>query len=703
MKAEKASVDGNAELRRLLNLDRKSIPADGGEQFNRLVFASSPYLLQHAENPVGWYPWGEEAFARAETEDMPIFLSIGYATCHWCHVMAHESFADPEVAEVMNRYFVAIKVDREERPDIDDRYMNVSQMMTGSGGWPLNIVMTPDRRPFYAATYIPKTPRQGMPGVVELLMKLAELWRTERDRIEESCASIMAALTRLGGPAPAQLPGDSILADAYGQLRQMYDETWGGFGTSPKFPMPHYLQFLLRIWRRTGDASPLAMVTTSLIHIRQGGIFDQIGFGLHRYSVDRQWLIPHFEKMLYDQAMIILACIEAFQATGSRDFLKMAEEIAGYVLEEMTGPKGGFYAAQDADTEGEEGKYYVWTPAEIGAVLGDDAAFCCRLLGGTVSGNFEGRTILNLPLSIEEFARREGVTPDMLEADLSRWRKQLLEARSERVRPFRDEKVLTAWNGLMIASLARLHGATGEARWLAAAEQATKFIRTRLVDGNGRLFRSYHGGRGDVPGFLEDYAAFVSGLIALYEGTLVSDYLEEACRVSRQMLSLFRDSGSGGLFDTGIDTEAVLGRSVNPYDGVVPSGTSLAALNLLRLGGITSAVDLTAAGEAVLRSAMGKAVRQPAGYLCLLMAYDYLLGPAVEITLAGDRGDPEMLAMLRVIGRRFIPRLVLRHAEGDPSFRELDGRATAYVCAKEACRPPVAGAEALGVLLDEVV
>ncbi|MBT0654516.1 thioredoxin domain-containing protein [Geomobilimonas luticola] len=684
------------------NVDRRSLPPDGGERFNRLIFATSPYLLQHAENPVDWYPWGEEAFARAATEDKPVLLSIGYATCHWCHVMAHESFADSDVAEVINRHFVAIKVDREERPDIDDRYMTVSQMMTGSGGWPLNIVMTPDRRPFFAATYIPKTRRQGMPGVVELLEKLAALWRTERDRIEESCASVMQALTQLGGPAPAELPGDGVLADAYGQLRQMYDETWGGFGTAPKFPMPHYLQFLLRIGKRTGDASLIAMVTTTLARIRQRGIFDQVGFGLHRYSVDRQWVVPHFEKMLYDQAMVTLACIEAFQATGSRNFLKMAEEVAAYVLVEMTGPEGGFYAAQDADTEGEEGRYYVWTPAEIEAVLGHDAAICCRLWGVTASGNFGGRTILNLPLSIEEFARREGVTPDLLDADLARWRERLLVARSERVRPFRDEKVLTAWNGLMIAALARLYGATGEARWLGAAERAMDFIRMRLVDGSGRLFRSYHGGRGDVPGFLEDYAAFVSGLIALYEGTLVSDHLEEAVRLSRQMLSLFQDPESGGLFDTGNDAEAVLGRSVNPYDGVTPSGTSLAALNLLKLGGVSGAADLAAAGEAVLRSAMGKAVRQPAGYLCLLMAYDYLLGPAVEISLAGDRNDPEMLAMLRVIGCRFIPRLVLRHAGGDPSFLEREGKATAYVCANEACRPPAVGAAALGRLLDEV-
>ncbi|GFE59175.1 thioredoxin domain-containing protein [Geobacter sp. AOG1] len=703
MKGTDFRGDGNAVVHRHVNVDRRGLPLDGGERFNRLIFATSPYLLQHAENPVDWYSWGDEAFARAAAEDKPIFLSIGYATCHWCHVMAHESFEDPDVAAVINRHFVAIKVDREERPDIDDRYMTVSQMMTGSGGWPLTIVMTPDRRPFFAATYIPKTPRQGMPGVIELLEKLAELWRTGRDRIEESCASVMVALTRLGGPSPAELPGDGVLAEAYGQLRQMYDETWGGFGTAPKFPMPHYLQFLLRIWRSTGDATPLAMVTATLARIRQGGIFDQIGFGLHRYSVDRQWLVPHFEKMLYDQAMVTLACIETFQATGGRDFLKMAEEIASFVLAEMTGPGGGFYAAQDADTEGEEGKYYVWTPAEIGAVLGDDAPLCCRLFGVTESGNFEERNILNLPLSLEESARREGVNSDLLAADLARWRERLLAARNERVIPFRDEKVLTAWNGLMITALARLYGATGEVRWRVAAERASDFIRSRLMDGNGRLFRSYHGGRGDVPGFLEDYAAFVSGLIALYEVTLASDYPEEAVQVSRQMLSLFRDPGSGGLFDTGSDAEAALGRSVNPYDGVTPSGTSLAALNLLRLGVITDANDLAAAGEAVLRSAMGKAIRQPVGYLCLLMAYDYLLGPTVEIILAGDRDDPEMLAMLRVIGRCFIPRLLLRHVAGDPSFRELDGRVTAYVCAKEACRPPVTGAEALRRLLDEVV
>ncbi|HYR01854.1 MAG TPA: thioredoxin domain-containing protein, partial [Syntrophobacteria bacterium] len=482
--------DAGAQLRRLVEIDKSGLPPDGGERFNRLIFTASPYLLQHAENPVDWYPWGEEAFARAAAEDRLVFLSIGYATCHWCHVMAHESFEDREVAAMLSRHFVAIKVDREERPDIDDRYMTVSQMMTGSGGWPLTIVMTPDKRPFFAATYIPKTPRQGMPGVIELLEKLAKLWRTERDRIEESCASIMAALTRLGGPASAELPGGGVLADACQQLRQMYDSTWGGFGTAPKFPMPHYLSFLLRCWRRTGDASSLSMAAETLTRIRRGGIFDQIGFGLHRYSVDRQWLIPHFEKMLYDQAMTIPTYVEAFQATGSRVCLVVAEELAGYVLEEMTGPEGGFYAAQDADTEGEEGKYYLWTPEEIAAVLGDDAPLCCQLLGVTEEGNFEGSTILNLPLSLEELARREGISPDLLATDLARWRELLLEARGRRVRPLRDEKVLTAWNGLMIAALARLYGATGTLRWLTTAERCVDFIEERLTDGSGRLLRS---------------------------------------------------------------------------------------------------------------------------------------------------------------------------------------------------------------------
>jgi hypothetical protein len=703
MTMEERDRDRNDRFRRLMEVDRGALPPDGGISFNRLIFASSPYLLQHADNPVDWYPWGDEAFAKAKREDKPVFLSIGYSTCHWCHVMEEESFENPSVAEVLNRFFVAIKVDREERPDIDEQYMTVAQMISGSGGWPLNIIMTPDRWPFFAATYLPIEPRMGMPGIIRLLEKLADIWRTERGKVEANCAVLMAELKKIVRPASGALPSDEIFQDAMKELAAMFDPEWGGFGRAPKFPIPHNLMFLLRYWKRSGSAFPLAITEQTLRMMRSGGIFDQLGYGIHRYATDRQWLIPHFEKMLYDQALVATAYLETFQATGAFFYRQTAEEIFSYVLREMTSPEGGFYTGQDADSEGEEGRYYIWTEAEIRKILGEqDAAVACRLYGVTEQGNFEGRNILHLAQPAEELAAREGISPGLLQDKLARWRVLLHETQMMRIRPFRDEKVLTAWNGLMIAALSKGFAVTGEKRFLEAAEGGARFIRERLQSPGGRLLRSFNRGEGCVPAFLEDYAFYVHGLIGLYEATLDRDWLAEALRLSADMLRLFGDK-EGGLYDSGYDAEEVLIRKKSAVDVVTPSGNSMATMNLLRLGRITGDGSLVGAGERILRAFLGNVAQQPAGYLYFLVALDYFKSPQVEITLAGKHDDSEIIAMLRAVGRRFVPHLVLRSAEEGEEPRTPGGKAAVWLCAGGMCRPPLADAQALGNILDEAL
>lgn len=687
--------DVNVHIKRLIELDKDTLPPDGGPEFNRLIFATSPYLLQHAENPVDWYPWCEEAFARARAEDKPVLVSIGYATCHWCHVMEHESFEDSDVAAAMNRNCIAIKVDREERPDIDEQYMQAAQMMTGSGGWPLNVIMTPDREPFFAATYLPRRSRGGFYGIIDLMEKIGELWRTDRRKIMENCAAIVDALARLGTPEAADLPGSGLLMEAYSQVASLYDSELGGFGQAPKFPMPVYLLFLLRIQNRNRMPEPLGMVEDSLRAMRAGGVYDQLGFGFHRYSVDREWLVPHFEKMLYDQALIAFAAIETYQATGIGWYRQLAAEIFDCAFREFTSPEGGFYSAEDADSEGVEGTFYLWTPEEIGAVLGDEAGkMACSLFGVTERGNFEGKNILHLPVPAEEFARRAGVMPELLAADQERWREILRAARERRVRPFRDEKILVAWNGLMVAALARGYAATGEAAWREAAELASGFIRQRLLSPEGRLLRSYNAGEAAIPGFLEDYAFYVWGLIELHQVTLEERFLADALRLSREMRRLF-GAEKGGLYNVGSDAEQLTVRMRSATDGVIPSGASVAALNLLRLGRIADDEELTKAGEALLRSHMGSVARQPAGHLFLLLAFDFALGPLLELNLSGGTAK-ERDAILRAVGRRFIPGLVVRGGAGAGSLQ-------IGVCAGGTCRPPVADVSGLEQLLDELL
>ncbi len=702
-----AMESDNSKLQRLIELDKGSLPADGGDNFNRLIFARSPYLLQHAENPVDWFQWGDEAFARAKSADKPVFLSIGYATCHWCHVMERESFENREVAAVLNRHFVSIKVDREERPDIDDQYMTIAQMMLeGGAGWPLTLFLDPDRKPFYAATYIPRQARPGMAGIIEILEQIAEVWQTKREVVESTCDYNIKNLVANAEPTPAAIPESGVISEAYGNLAMIYDREWGGFGTSPKFPRPLFLSFLLSFSKKGGEPKSLAMAEESLQMMRKGGIYDQLGFGFHRYSVDQQWLVPHFEKMLYDQGMLAIAYLEAFQITGNTFYKDVAEEIFDYVQREMTSPEGGFYSALDADSEGVEGKYYLWTPAEVRAILGEGAAEkVCSLYDITEQGNFEGENIPHLPLSVEAFAANSGISSAALSADLEGWRKLLLSAREKRVKPLRDEKILTAWSGLMIAALAKGFAVTGVRRYLDAAAGGVKFVRKHLMAVDGRLMRSCYAGESAIPGFLEDYAFYVWGLIEMYGATLEEEYLLDAIALSKETLRLFVDEFSFGLFDSGSDMENVLVRKKSAVDGVIPSGNSVAAMNFLRLGRITAKQSFIKEGEGILRAIMGDLLAQPIGHLHAVAVLDYLRDPDVDITLVGRRDDPETEDMLRAITGRFIPGLVLHFKDAETEitdYKSLGGRTTAYVCSQETCRPPVAGRESLERILDEV-
>ncbi len=533
-----SSNDTAAYVASLMAIDKTTLPADGGERFNRLIFARSPYLLQHAENPVAWYEWGPAAFDKAHSENLPILLSIGYATCHWCHVMAHESFGDTEVAALLNRHFVCIKVDREERPDIDDFYMAVSQALTGSGGWPLNIFMTPDKRPFMAITYLPKRGRSGMNGLMELLANITMLWRQQPDMIDRNCRGILEALenARLQRRVESAPDITNIAKMALLTLKRIYDPQLGGFGTAPKFPMPIYLSWLIG----QGEEA-LQMALHTLQKMRGGGIWDQLGGGLHRYSVDQFWLAPHFEKMLYDQAMLAHVATEAFIATGEPFYRAIAEDIFAFAGRELQSAEGAFCSALDADSEGIEGKFYVWDKREIDACLGSDAGLFCRYHAVTDEGNFEGRTILTAPIRLEDFCRQHGLDFEDTNKLLGQCRAKLLEQRARRIHPLRDDKIITSWNGLMISALARAGVVFGKPEHIATAARAATFILNKLSRADGRILRSYLHGASEVPAFLEDYAFLAGGMLDLFEATLDQSWLNEARKLADDMLRLFRD------------------------------------------------------------------------------------------------------------------------------------------------------------------
>jgi len=682
---------------------------------NGLIHEKSPYLLQHAHNPVDWHPWGEDAFEKARSEDKPVFLSIGYSTCHWCHVMAHESFSDEEVARLLNDAFVPVKVDREERPDVDGVYMTACQLLTGGGGWPLNLLLTPDKTPFFARTYVPKRSRPGHPGMLELVPKLKEIWRARRDEVTRAAGELAEALQRDASGAGGEL-GAGTFSKAFDELHARFDAAYGGFNPAPKFPAPHGLTFLLRHWKRSGDARALSMVERTLTQMRLGGIFDHLGGGFHRYATDARWLVPHFEKMLYDQATLVTAYTEAYQATRNPEYEQTARAVLDYVLRDLTSPEGGFYSAEDADSEGEEGKFYVWTEDELRELLEPELAeLVIEVYNVKADGNFyeeatgqrTGANILHLQKPIPEVAADRGMPEDDLRARLRQARKHLFEARKRRIRPHKDDKILTDWNGLMVSALSKAAQAFDAPAYAQAAERAVAFVRERLVADDGRLLHRHRDGESTGPAYLDDYAFLIQGLLDLYETSFELDHLKWAVQLNEDVIEKFWDASAGGFFFTPADGEALPARRKDATDGAYPSGNSVQALNLLRLGRMTANPDLEARAWGTLSAFAAIIERAPSAFAQLLQALDFALGPSQEVVIVGEPEAEDTRAMLAALRAAYAPRKVvlLRPVDEEDmqnvselapfvgDYVPLDGRATAYVCENFQCQQPTADPE----------
>lgn len=686
-----------------------------GRKPNRLINEKSPYLLQHAYNPVDWYPWGVEAFEKAKAENKPVFLSIGYSTCHWCHVMERESFEDGEVAGVLNRGFVSIKVDREERPDLDHIYMTACQALTGHGGWPLTAILTPHKHPFFAGTYFPKKSRHGLPGIMELLSKLLTLWEKNEDRARQAGIELFRIIREQNLSVPGDsLPGEELLERAYRDLKDSYDPRYGGFGRAPKFPVPHQLTFLLGYWKRTGETPALEMAVNTLRAMARGGIFDHLGYGFHRYSTDQRWLVPHFEKMLYDQALLALAYLEAYQAAGEEEFAEAARRVLEYVERDLITPEGAVCAAEDADTHGEEGLFYVWSRDEIMQALGKERGnLAAGYYGVTEEGNFEnGTNVLHRSRELSEIAAEEGMDLAGAEEIMEQCRRQLFDIRSRRERPFRDDKVITGWNGLMIAAFARGAAILAEPRYNRAAESIALFIKKRLTGPGGRLLRSYRDGVHSAGAFLDDFVYFIWGLMELYRSTFRVGYLEWAVSLNQSMLELFKGDG-GALNYSGNDEVENLPDYRDAYDGATPSGNSVAALNLLKLGRLTGSAELEEKGEEIIKSFGTALGRSPTNFTFMLSALDFALGPVEEVVISGKTGSPEVEAMIEKARASYNPRRVLLFHPGENGMENIEklspfikpmiplhGQTTAYVCRNRSCLPPVTSPEKLARLLE---
>ncbi|MBW2184734.1 MAG: thioredoxin domain-containing protein [Deltaproteobacteria bacterium] len=650
--------------------------------YNRLKFEKSPYLLQHADNPVEWYPWGQEAFEKARKENKPIFLSIGYSTCHWCHVMEHESFEDPEVARLMNEAFICIKVDREERPDIDKIYMTVCQMLTGSGGWPLTIIMTPDKKPFFAATYIPKESRFGRAGMVDLIPQIKERWATNQSELLNSASQIVSFLTQTPPDSSAKELDHTTLQSAFNQLSQRFDQSYGGFSSSPKFPTPHNLLFLLRYWKRSGDKHALAMVEKTLQAMRLGGIYDHVGYGFHRYSTDGRWFLPHFEKMLYDQAMLAMAYTEAYQATGNEEYEKTAREIFTYVLRDMTAKDGGFFSAEDADSEGEEGKFYLWSQDEIQRILTkEESELIIKIFNLEKEGNFAeeatrkktGSNLMHLKKPLTEIATDLKMSAQVLQKTLDAARQKLFNVREKRIHPHKDDKILTDWNGLMIAALAK----------------------------GAQAFD------------LDDYAFLVWGLIELYEATFEIKYLQTALDLNRDLIIHFWDNKHGGFYFTSDEGEDLLVRQKEVYDGAIPSGNSVAMLNLLRLGRITATTDFEEKAAKIGSAFSSTVTQMPAAYTQLMVALDFAMDSSHEVVIVGDLMKKDTVDVLKTLRAQFVPnKVVLFRPSGEDTsalshiapftknLSSLNGKTTVYVCTNYTCKMPTTEANTMLDLLN---
>ncbi len=690
---------------------------------NRLIKEKSPYLLQHAYNPVYWYPWGEEAFEKAMKENKPIFLSIGYSTCHWCHVMAHESFEDEEVAELMNRAFVCIKVDREERPDIDNLYMTICQIFLGRGGWPLSVIVTPKMKPFFAGTYIPKKSRLGQIGMLELVPKIEEIWNKQNKEVIDSAEKITLTIQNMISEssgeeigAQSMIPessgvklGEAIMDKAYDELLRSFDSKYGSFGRAPKFPTPHKIFFLLRYWRRSGNPEALNMVEFTLDNMYRGGIQDHLGSGFHRYSTDNMWIVPHFEKMLYDQALIAVAYTEAYQVTRKEIYKETALRTMDYVLGDLTSIEGGFYCGEDADVEGEEGIYYLWTLEEITSILDiEESELINKVFNLKEGGNFEeefsdkktGNNILYMTQPFDVLAAELQISTDEIERRVKLAKEKLLEARNKRKRPSRDDKILTDWNGLMIAALAKGFQTFGEKKYLKVAEKAADFILKTLYNPGKRLFHRYRDGETGISGTVDDYSFLIHGLLDLYEAGFKLRYLKAAICLNRELIEHFWDRVHGGFFFTADDSESLIFRTKEFADTALPSGNSVEMSNLLRLSRIIADLELKNTADG-LECAFSKLIRKTSsGYTQFLSALDFRIGPAYEVVIVGKHEAADTRRMIKELWTHFIPNkvLVFRPEGMDPEITTLaaytkmqvliEGKATAYVCRDYECQLP---------------
>lgn len=690
------------------------------KKFNHLINEKSPYLIQHADNPVDWYPWSDEAFLKAKKENKPIFLSIGYSTCHWCHVMAHESFEDEQIGKLMNDTFVSIKVDREERPDLDNIYMTVCQIMTGSGGWPLTILMTPDKKPFFAGTYFPKETHYGRIGVKELTLNVKELWNSKPEEIRDSAEKIIDALQKVSETSSAGEINPDTLGKTYKILSESFDEINGGFGGAPKFPTAHNLLFLLRYWKRTKNKRALRIVEDTLDSMRNGGIYDHIGFGFHRYSVDSEWLVPHFEKMLYDQALIANVYIEAYQATKNDKYKKTALEIFEYVLRDMKSPNGAFYSAEDADSEGVEGKFYVWSLKEINDILSaEEVKFTSKVFGITEEGNFSeettgeksGANIIHMKNSTEDIAEIFKISGEEVAERIERIREKLFNAREKRIRPHKDDKILTDWNGLMIAAFAKGAWVFGEEKYLNEAQKAADFIINTMCE-NNRLFHRYRDGEALIAGNLDDYAFLIYGLLEIYQASFEPKYLKTALSLNKILLKRFWDVENGGFYFTPDDGEETLIRKKEIYDAAIPSGNSIQMLNLLKISQITEDEELKQKITGIEKAFSETILRSPTGFTQFMVAFDYKVGPSYEIVIAGNPDEEETRVMIEAVKNNYIPNktLVLRPLDETSEILELipslkfktseDNKSIAYICSEGTCNAPINDSKTLLKLLN---
>lgn len=683
---------------------------------NRLANETSPYLLQHAHNPVNWYPWGEEAFAKARAEDKPIFLSIGYSACHWCHVMERESFENDSIAAIMNEYFVSIKVDREERPDLDDIYMSFVQMSTGSGGWPMSVFLTPDGKPFFGGTYFPPEDAYGRPGFPQILYAVEETWKTDREGITNGAQTAVERLQSVLQAMPEPTAFDPAALDtAVSQMLQRFDPIDGGFSGAPKFPPSYALSVMMGQYHRTKEPRLLKAITFTLDKMANGGLYDQLGGGFHRYSVDAQWLVPHFEKMLYDNALLTVAYCEAYQLTRNPLYKRVVSETLDYVLRDMTDITGGFHSAEDADSEGEEGKFYVWSPAEIISALGpDDGKLICDYFDATNEGNFEHqRSILHVTVAAKEFAARYSLSERDFETRLSEMKSKLLEIRSLRFRPNKDDKVLTDWNGLMISALCRGYQITGNTKFRAAAQKCASFLH-KTVYSVGELKRVCRNGTVKQHGFITDYAFLLNGLVDLYESDFDIKWLDWADHLASEMIAKFEDAHNGGFFMTIADQKDLLVRQKDSYDGAIPSGSSVATIALMRLSLLLDKADYRAVADKTLRSLAANANKIPMAYMNLLNAAALTLHHPHEVTIVGDDNDPSARQLIDYVYMAFAPGRIIALLDPDSPQADAtahrvpilkgrvlsDGRPCVYVCRNFVCKLPVTSTSELIPLLE---